>query len=73
MPGIHKRSDAVAVALSFGIESFCRFCFGTVLALADTSLRGFRARFAGMTVIGGIEDREYSITVQKLSSGCANI
>ena len=72
MPSIHKRSDAVAVALSFGIESFCRFCFGTVLALVDT-LRGFRARFAGMIVIGRIEDREFSITVQKLSSGCANI
>ena len=60
MPGIHKRSDAVAVALYFGVESFCRFCFGTVLALADTSLRGFRARFACMIVIKRIEDRVFN-------------
>ena len=53
-----KSTDAVAVALSFGVVSFCRFCFGTVLALADTSLRGFRARFASMIVIGRIEDRK---------------
>ena len=41
---------SVTVGLSFGVESFCRFCCGT--ALADTSLKGFRARFAGMIVIG---------------------
>ena len=46
-----KPTASAAVALFFGVESFCRFCFDT--SLAGTSLRGFRA---GMIVVGRIED-----------------